>query len=618
MTSFWNKLKTINKSNVTSKLKADDLADFYKTTMTDSNKLNFNQEKLSLEVETKATKLSCMCVNGNPAKVKFEDGFILTSAQCNTCGHLGNRVNIREQNTVVNRENVVSIIQKLKRSSTPGCDGITASHLFHALSDPLADALHELYTIIIATSTVPSTFESGIIIPILKKSTLDPNIPSNYRPITISSVHSKIMESMMMPEDTADETQFGFRKGRGTSAAVTLVHDMAKYMSNNATPIYICSLDAEKCFDSIWHQGLFYKLNSKLPDSHWIFLYKWYKSSKAQVYWNREQSKSFIISKGMRQGSILSPHLVSIFINDLLINLRSKDCGVKIQNLKVNTLAYADDINLFSTTSTGLQELIDVCDSYAKTWRIRFNPVKTKCTVIGKSNLKRSPTWKLDGAIIPLSEDITILGVNLSQDMKATAHIKNRVRACNQSVFKFTTAGLSYPGLSCVVKNHIWNTINCPVLTYGLETLQISKTELNELKSTQGSIIKRGLGLSKRSHYHCVLQACNISPIENVIRDNAARLFHNIFQSNTPTKELQSILLAKYLINGTAEKGTLLDRVVKAGYDPLELTIMKPRSNHHHIEDGLVDSLKQLIYHENYQKPWSQEHILATLLTRAF
>ena len=131
----------------------------------------------------------------------------------------------------------------------------------------------------------------------------------------------------------------------------------------------------------------------------------------------------------MRQGSILSPRLFSIFINDLLTLLKSKECGIKIQNLILNLIAYADDINLFSTTSTGLQELINTCYTYAKTWRIRFNPTKTKCTRMGKSNLKEPPTWQLDGETIQLSEGTTILGVNLIQDMKSLTLFYNHLNA---------------------------------------------------------------------------------------------------------------------------------------------------------------------------------------------
>ena len=335
--------------------------------------------------------------------------------------------------------------------------------------------------------------------------------------------------------------------------------------------------------------------------------------------WAGELSDIFSISKDMRQGSILSPRLFSVFIDDLLLQLKSNINGMKLHNFKLNAIAYADDINLFSTTTTGLQNLINTCDSYARKWRIRFNPSKTKCIQIGKSELRTPPTWTLDGETIKLSDETTILGVNFTTDLKAQSHIRNRIRACNQSAFKFSTAGALYPGLNCEVKTHIWNTINCPVLTYGLETIYISSIELEELKSAQGTTVKRGLGLSKRSHYHRVLQACNITPIEEVIANNTARLYHNIFQCNTPAQVFQSLLLSSYILTGRAEKGTLLDRVIKAGYNPINLIFNKPKFRQNPTnDDGLVDSLRQLLHHENYQKPWSMEHLLANLLTKAF
>ena len=162
-------------------------------------------------------------------------------------------------------------------------------------------------------------------------------------------------------------------------------------MNNNGSAIFVCSLDAEKCFDSIWHDGLFYKLIGKIPDLQWIFLYKWYKASKGKIRWSGESSEMFNISKGMRQGSILSPRLFSIFINDLLLRLESSNHGMHLYNFVLNAIAYADDINLFSTTTTGLQELINTCESYAKRWRIKFNPKKTKFTQIGKSGFKIPP-----------------------------------------------------------------------------------------------------------------------------------------------------------------------------------------------------------------------------------
>ena len=63
-----------------------------------------------------------------------------------------------------------------------------------------------------------------------------------------------------MPEDNATENSFGFRNDCGKSCAISLLNDTVAYTKARGSPLNVCSLDAEKCFDSIWRPGLFYKL----------------------------------------------------------------------------------------------------------------------------------------------------------------------------------------------------------------------------------------------------------------------------------------------------------------------------------------------------------------------
>ena len=59
---------------------------------------------------------------------------------------------------------------------------------------------------------IPDPFQNSIIVQILKKATLDPNILTNYRPIAINSIHTKHVEYSLLPENNTYENQFGFRK----------------------------------------------------------------------------------------------------------------------------------------------------------------------------------------------------------------------------------------------------------------------------------------------------------------------------------------------------------------------------------------------------------------------
>ena len=70
-------------------------------------------------------------------------------------------------------------------------------------------------------------------------------------------------------------------------------------------------------------------------------------------------------------------------------------------------------------------------------------------------------------------------------------------------------------------------------------------------------------------------------------------------------------------------KGSLLDRVIKSGNNPIKLLFddqpfVCTDCDLIGQENGMIDSLRFLLHQEDYNKPWSDEHILVTLLTKAF
>ena len=171
MCAFWNKLKSNNYSKTNSKLTPKDLANHYNSTMTDSNHLAPEQEEISQTVREKAATLSCICTNKE---------FTHYTNDCTGCGYTGKEIDLSNHSMVPTERRIIDAINSLKKSPSSGYDGITVSHLFHAISDLLIKVLYELYSAIITTSTVPDTFAVGIIVPILKKATLCSNDPNNY------------------------------------------------------------------------------------------------------------------------------------------------------------------------------------------------------------------------------------------------------------------------------------------------------------------------------------------------------------------------------------------------------------------------------------------------------
>ena len=114
---------------------------------------------------------------------------------------------------------------------------------------------------------------------------------------------------------------------------------------------YIAFLDVKKAFDTVWHVGPMVKLHHKGITSHlWYAINNWYSSSSSCVLWSGQQSSSFLIKQGIRQGGILSPFLYCIFLNELLDQLSSSGVRASIAGIYCGSPIYTDDISLIAAS----------------------------------------------------------------------------------------------------------------------------------------------------------------------------------------------------------------------------------------------------------------------------
>ena len=141
-----------------------------------------------------------------------------------------------------------------------------------------------------------------------------------------------------------------------------MVKETISFYSKNGSPVYICSLDAKKAFDSCDWDVLFSIPNKKgVPSDVTKLLRKLYMNGTASVLYNGILSYSFNLSQGVRQCSILSPHLYNIYTESLLDKVSSLPVGTTVGNVYTGIVTYADDIILMSTMLSGLQTMVNCC-----------------------------------------------------------------------------------------------------------------------------------------------------------------------------------------------------------------------------------------------------------------
>ena len=159
-----------------------------------------------------------------------------------------------------------------------------------------------------------------------------------------------------------------------------------------------------------------------------------YQEQYAWVSWGKAKSELFPILNGTRQGSVASPALWSIYCDPLIQELRRLGVGAHVGGLFMGVTMYADDLLLIAPTRGAMQQMLNVCDDYAKRYNICFStdPIpsksKSKCIFMvgNQRNLVKPEPLMLGNKILPWVETATHLGHELheSGSMEHDAKLK--------------------------------------------------------------------------------------------------------------------------------------------------------------------------------------------------
>ena len=129
------------------------------------------------------------------------------------------------------------------------------------------------------------------------------------------------------------DVQAGFRKGRGTRDQIADIHWIIGKVREFQKNIYFCFIDYAKAFDCVVHNKL-WKIPKEMgmPDHLTCLLRKLYAGEEATVRTGHETTDWFQIRKGVHQGCILSPCLLSLYAEYIMRNagVEEAQAGIKI------------------------------------------------------------------------------------------------------------------------------------------------------------------------------------------------------------------------------------------------------------------------------------------------
>ena len=237
----------------------------------------------------------------------------------------------------VSTDDVLSAIESLKPGKTDS-DRVSSYHLKYAVP-VIVESIASFFTAILHHGYMPKYFRDCVVIPI-PKSCHDLSSSDNYRPISLASCLSKVLERIVLNQYSSffisHPLQFGFKSGSSTSLCTGTVKCIVRTF-----------LGYNKAFDLVDHHKLFGILKKRgLPILILHFLCSWYCKQEMKVQWGSCLSRGFIVSIGVRQGGVLSPYLFAVYLDGLLEELSNSGVGCYWGSSFVGVLAYADDIVL--------------------------------------------------------------------------------------------------------------------------------------------------------------------------------------------------------------------------------------------------------------------------------
>ena len=125
--------------------------------------------------------------------------------------------------------------------------------------------------------------------------------------------------------------------------------------------------------------------------------------------WNKHRSESFGCLNGVKQGGVLSTILFTVYIDELLLKLRSSGFGCYIGDTFVGALGYADDVTLMSPSIRGLRQMVDICETFAAEYDNKFHETKTVAILFGNGESSECHL-KLNGQPVTWVREVNHLG----------------------------------------------------------------------------------------------------------------------------------------------------------------------------------------------------------------
>ena len=489
----------------------------------------------------------------------------------------------------VHPEEVLKIVTSLKNSKSTGLDSIDTSTLKLIIGDILPAVTH-IINLSIANLEFPSTWKVAKIIPLLKKG--DPMNPSNYRPVALLPILSKVLERVVFKQvvkyvetnGLLHPSHHGSRAKHSTSTAIIEMYDTWIEGIERGEMTGVMMLDLSAAFDLVDHKLLLKKLELLGFDQQVVVWFWTYLTGRSQcVYVDGKFSDHELVPVGVPQGSVLGALLYILYVDDLpevvhghggngqvqgkggvKFNMNCSDCG--------SLCCYVDDSTyMYSHSDPGiltqkLSEQYKKLAEYMSANRLVINDSKTHLLVMGtkRHDSLRSEVKINTGAVViePVGTQ-KLLGINIHQSLKWKEHIISNDRSMIKTL-RTRLSALSKIAVNANFKTRLMVANACFMSIISYMVAVWGGTEEYVIRAVQVMQNKAARCVTRLSWYtptRLLLQQCNWLSIKQMILYHTAVQVWRVLDAKCPVFIESKLQLT---VTRSASQGNLRVPVVES------------------------------------------------------
>ena len=255
----------------------------------------------------------------------------------------------------------------------------------------------------------------------------------------------------------------------------------------------------------------------------------WYASQSLFIRWGSSTSAQFRMANGIRQGSILSPVLFNLYIDELSLKLGVSNVGCHVAGINVNHLIYADDIVVMAPSAKALNELLRVCEVFAGEHQIIFSPVKSVVMAVPPHGVAHGslPNIYIGGNCLVYVSEFKYLGHFITCEFKDELDIGREVRSLyargNKLIRKFGS-------LSADVKCSLFKTF-CYSFYCGSLWTTFRVANLYRLKVAYNCVMRKLMQVPPWQSARAMFVAAGVRCFEENLRYVSYNLFSRVGES---------------------------------------------------------------------------------------